>query len=122
MTAIVDALGREGLVASRSGLAKFLRRDEQTGSLERCRRPSKVTLQALAIVEAQMQDDNETTATQLRAFLSSKGYSLSPSTLLRRHFSLGWTFCGSAYCLMILEANKLKRLYWARKYAHEMGF
>ena len=126
-TAIVDALAREGLVASRSGLAKFLRRVEQTGSLERrpgSGRPSKVTPQAMAIVEAQMQDDDETTATQLRALLSSKGYSLSLSTLLRSRSSLGWTFRGSAYCQMIREANKLKRLQWARKYAHEaeMGF
>ena len=53
-TAIVDALAQEGLVASRHGLARFFRRVEQTGSLERCPgsgRPSKVTPQAMAIVE-----------------------------------------------------------------------
>ena len=75
-TAIVDALALEGLLASRHGLEKFLSRVEQTGSLERrpgSNRPSKVTPQAMAIVEAQMQGDDETTATQLRALLSSKG-------------------------------------------------
>ena len=51
-TAIVDALAREGLVTSRSGLVKFLRQVEQMGSLERCPgsdRPSKVTPKAMAI-------------------------------------------------------------------------
>ena len=53
-TAIINALAQEGLVASRNGLAKFLCRVEQTGSLERrpgSGRPSKVMPQAIAIVE-----------------------------------------------------------------------
>ena len=33
--------------------------------------------------------------------------------------ALGWTFRGSAYCQMIRDANKVKRLEWARAYASE---
>ena len=63
-----------------------------------------------AIVEEAMRADDETTAVRLRAMLIAKGYSLSLSTLLRCRKSLGWTFRGSAYCQMIREANKAKRL------------
>ena len=29
---------------------------------------------------------------------------------------MGWTFCGSAYCQLIRQVNKEKRLEWAQKY------
>jgi hypothetical protein len=32
---------------------------------------------------------------------------------------LGWTFCGSSYYQLIREANKQKRLEWAREYLGE---
>ena len=35
------------------------------------------------------------------------------TTVFRCRTSLGWTFRGSAYCQMIREANKVKRLEWA---------
>jgi hypothetical protein len=47
--------------------------------------------------------------------LTRRGISLSLSTILRCRPQLGWTFCGSAYCQVIHEANKAKRLEWARK-------
>ena len=34
----------------------------------------------------------------------------------RYRTSLGWTFRGSAYCQMICEANKIKKLQWAQQY------
>ena len=124
---IAHALAKEGLVATRQGIAKYLRRVEETGNLHRrpgSGRPSKMTPQAMRIVEAQMQRDDETTATQLRALLLSKGYNISLSTVLRSCSSLGWTFRGSAYCQMIREPNKHKRLQWAQQHAEEaeMGF
>ena len=78
-----------------------------------------ITSEVKAIVEAQMRADDETTAVQLCALLRSKGYSLSLSTILRSRRSLGWTFRGSAYCQLIREANKAKRLDWAWQYVHE---
>ena len=125
--AISDALAHEGLTATRQGLAKLIRRVEETGNLERrpgSGRPSKITPQVKAIIDDQMKRDDETTATQLRGLLLTEGYNLSLSTILRSRSSLGWTFRGSAYCQMIREANKLKRLEWAHEYAceAEMGF
>ena len=117
--AIADALSDEGLHATSQGIAKFLRRVEETGSLERqpgSGRPSIMTSQMLALVEEQMRRDDETTAQQLLALLHRHGYNVSPSTVLRSRTSLGWTFRGSAYCQMIREANKAKRLDFARRY------
>ena len=120
--AIVDALVDEGLRASRRGIAKLIERVIETGSLERqpgSGRPSKVTPKVQAIVEEQMRRDDETTAVQLTKILRDLGYPLSESTVLRSRLSLGWTFRGSAYCQMIREASKVKRLEFARQYAHE---
>ena len=60
-----------------------------------------------------MRKDDETTAVQLAAILSSKGHALSLSTILRGRQSLGWAFRGSAYCQMIRHANKIKCVEWA---------
>ena len=62
--------------------------------------------------------------TQLCGLLHTKGYNLSLSVILKSRSSLGWTFRGSAYCQMIREANKLKRLEWAQEYTREadVGF
>ena len=49
--------------------------------------------------------DVETSAMQLHALLKSKGINISRHTILRCRSLLGWTFCGSAYCQMIRQAN-----------------
>ena len=76
-------------------------------------RPTKITAEVKRIVEAQMKLDDETTAQQLHALLTSKGYALSLNMILRCRSSLGWTFRGSAYCQLIREDNKLRRFEWA---------
>ena len=65
------------------------------------------------IVEEQMRQDDETTATQLYHILKSKGHPLSLRTILRCRASLGWTFGDSSYCQLIRHPNKLKRSLWA---------
>ena len=40
-------------------------------------------------------------------------------TVLRCRTMLGWTFRGSAYCQLIRDANKQKRLDWAHEYRHD---
>ena len=119
---IVDALEGEGLRASRRGIAKLINRVTDTGSLERqpgSGRPSKITPKILQIVEEQMRRDDETTVVQLLKILRDKGHPLSESTILRSRLSLGWTFRGSAYCQMIRDANKTKRLEFPRQYVQE---
>ena len=61
-----------------------------------------------------MTRDDETTATQLHRMLVDNGVDISLSTILRCRTSLGWTFRGSAYCQLIRENNKVKRLEWAQ--------
>ena len=119
---IAALLHEEGLSGSSRGVAKFLARYKKTGSISRLPGSGRCSLVSEAvkvIVEQQMQNDDETTASQLQVLLSSKGFTLCLSTILRCRKSLGWTFRGSAYCQMIRQANKVKRLDWARTYAHE---
>ena len=119
---IKNFLAREGMTASKFGIRKFLKKYEETGSVRRrigSGRPTKVTAEIKAIVEEQMRSDDETTAHQLHAILSKAGYSISLRTVLRCRVSLGWIFTGSRYCQLIREANKAKRLEWARQYLND---
>ena len=64
------------------------------------------------IVDSQMQLHDETTAIHI---LRERGFNISKRTTLRCRSSLGWTFRGTAYCQMIRENNKVKRLLWAQE-------
>ena len=66
-----------------------------------------------------MARDDETMAKQLHTILTAEDIFVSQRTVLRCRKMLGWTFRGSAYCQMIREANKTKRLELARTYASE---
>ena len=112
----------EGLRASRVGIAKFLKKYQETGSIAGrpgLGRPSKITAEIKALVEQKMREDGETTAVQLHAMLRERGYSISLRTILRCRTSLGWKFRGSKYCQLIREVNKAKRLEWAQQYITE---
>ena len=83
---ITNFLREEGMSVSRRGIAKFVNRYRQTGSIARAPgsgRPTKVTAEVKKIVEEQMRLDNETTAVQLHVLLNSRGYQLSLRTILR---------------------------------------
>ena len=115
-------LKEEGIVVSRVGVWKFVKRYQQDGTIHRrpgSGRPSKIAVDVLRIVDAQMAEDDETTAVQLQKLLAEKGHHLSLHTILRSRAKLGWTFRGSAYCQLIRAANKVKRLEWARQYLEE---
>ena len=75
----------------------------------------KPTPEVLAIIEAQIQADDQATATQLVKVVDAKGYKVSKSTIIRAHRTLGWTFHGSRYCQMIREQNKEKRVVWTHE-------
>ena len=119
---IAKALQEEQLRCSRCGIAKFLKVYQATGSIERqpgSGRPSKITAEIKRIVEEQMRLDDETTAYQLHRLLTEKGYLISLRTILRCRTALGWTFRGSAYCQLIRDANKTKRLEWAQQHLND---
>ena len=118
---IAKALEEERLGCLRCGIAKFLKVYQATGSIARqpgSGRLSKITPEMKHIVEEQMRLDDETTACQLHCLLVEKGYMISLRTILWCRTSLGWTFRGSAYCQLIREANKTKRLTWAQQHLH----
>ena len=73
----------------------------------------------LHIINDAMHADDETTATQLQAILASHGLYVSLATIVRNRIQLGWTYRGSAYCQLIRQVNKQKRLEWAQTYLHE---
>ena len=69
------------------------------------------------LVDSRMEEDNETTATQLHKMLSDKGYNLSLETIIRCRSQLGWTYHGSKYCQLVhtCTRNVKKRLIWAKQ-------
>ena len=112
----------ENVKASRVGIASFLKKFEETGCLTRrpgSGRPSKATAEIKEIVEQQMREDDETTAVQLHRILVARKYNITLRTVLRCRTALGWTFRGSAYCQLIRETNKDKRLAWAQAHLHD---
>ena len=115
-------LEEEGLITTRQGITKFLKNYRLTGAIDRCHgsgRPTKASVEVREIVEQQMRLDDETTAIQLHRLLVSKGHTISLSTILRCRKSLGWTYRGSAYCQLIRDANKEKRVSWARDHLQD---
>ena len=120
---IVELLRREKLFASRQGVQKFLRHYQKSGTIGRSPgsgRRSKITEEIRQIVEDQMRLDDETTAYQLHALLTSKGINISLRTILRCRTSLSWTFRGSSYCQLIRTENVTKRLQWAEEHRDDL--
>ena len=101
-----------------------LQKYSKTRSIERrpgSGRPTKMTAAVRALMEQQMRNDDETTAVQLHALLQRHGYTMTLKTILRCRAALGWTFRGSAYCQLIRQCNKAKRLQWAQQHLSD-GF
>ena len=121
-TTIVKILKEEKIKVTTSGVCRLLQKYRETGSIARLPgsgRPTKITPEVLQIVETQMQLDDETTAVQLQKILADSGHPLSLKTILSSRHKLGWTFRGSAYCQIIREENKAKRLEWTQEHLNE---
>ena len=107
----------EGVKVSQFGVHKFVQHYNETGSIERKEgsgRLSVVTTTVKELVNQQMEKDDETTTHQLYRMLMENGIQISFRTILRCRTALGWTFRGNAYCQLIREANKVKRLEWSQ--------
>ena len=112
----------DGISASRYGVAKFLKVYQSTGTIGRragSGRMSSITWKIKELAEEKMKEDDETTATQLHYMLLDNGITISLRTVLRCRTILGWTFRGSAYCQLIRQVNKEKRLLWAQQHTTE---
>lgn len=119
---IADVLTLEdATIVSKQSIRLFLKRFMERGTI--ARKPGsglvlKLSSSVLQIIEDAMQEDDETTATQLQAKLASQGVYVSLSTILRNRRQLGWIYRGSAYCQLIRNENKQKRLEWAHTNIH----
>ena len=83
-------------------------------------RPTLRTAALLQTIEDIMQADDEATAVQIRSYLLQRSQRLlSLSTILRARRELGWAYRRSAYYQLIHQANKEKRLEWARAHLHD---
>ena len=115
---IAWCLAEEGYSVTKVGIAKFLRRYKETGSIS-CKPgmswESKVTASIRDTIENQMEKDGETTGKKLVKILKTEGVEASVSNVLRWSKDLGWTLKGMSYCQMICDVNKEKRLKFAQK-------
>ena len=109
----------DGIQTTKQGIRQFLKRYELSKSIERkpgSGLPPKLTPSLQKVIEDAMRNDDETTATKLQAMFASKGIYVSLATIVRNRVELGWTYRGSAYCQLIRQQNKEKRLAWARSH------
>lgn len=118
----MDALRAEGITPCRQTVWRFWGHYRTHGSISPLRssgRPQKLTETVLQLIDAAMMVNDETTAKELRILLQQHGMVVSLRTVLRGRRSLGWTFRGAAYCQLIRDANKVKRLEWAREHIED---
>lgn len=120
---IADILVLEDeIIVSKQSIRLFLKRFKERGTIARKSGSGlsiKLSPTILQIIESAMQNDDETTATQLQGVLASHNVYVSLSTILRNRRQLGWVYRGSAYCQLIRNVNKQKRLEWAREHLHD---
>ena len=119
---IARLLLEEDIIASRVGIAKLIRKYSETRTIVRrpgSGRPTVITPEIKTFVEEKMREDDEATAEQLHRSLISCGFRILKKTILRCRKDLGWTFRGSAYCQLIRESNKAKRLQWAQDHMQD---
>lgn len=104
------------IVVYKQGIRQLLKRYKDHETITR--KPGsgctiKLSPMVQQIIETVMQEEDETTATQLQTKLANHGIYVSLATILRNRRLLGWVYRGSAYCQLIRNVNK--RLEWARE-------
>ena len=123
VSTIVEYLVLEdGIKVSKQGVRQFLKRYDNYGTIARkpgSGQPPKLSPAIQQIIDDTMREDDETTATQLQAKLASYDIYVSLATILRSRQQLHWIYRGSAYCQLIRNVNKEKRLTWARTFLHD---
>ena len=95
---MAQLLAKEGLSATRNGIAKLIKEYKWTGTirfLPGAGQPSIITPEMKEVVDQQIEKDDKTTATQLYALLKDRGFRVSKRTVLRCWCQLSWTFIGS---------------------------
>ena len=111
---MVDYLVLEDeIIVSKQSVRLFLKRfkERSTTARKAGSRPTlKLSPTILQMIESTMREDDETTATQLKAKLAAEGVYVSLTMILHNRRQLGWIYEGSVYCQLIRNQNKQKRL------------
>ena len=115
-TKIFKVLSEERLKVSFASVTRIIRKIEDTGStknLHRSGRSTKLSAEAKSFIELMMRKNDEATSTQIQKKLTKHGIIVHPSTVRRSRNKLGWTLQRTAYCQLIKDVNKVKRLEYA---------
>ena len=121
---ILKALKHEGLLVSFSSITRIIKKLRLTGSvanLPRSGRPQKLSTEAKTFVDQQMRRDDETTSNTIKKKLERHGICVSASTIRRARKQQGWTLQRTAYCQLIRDANKVKRLNTLKTFSAPSG-
>lgn len=113
---IFKELSNEGLKVSFASVTRIIKKIQDTGStknLHRSGRPTKLSVEAKSFIEDQMRKNDEATSRQIQKKLAKRGIMVHPSTVRRSRNKQGWTLQRTAYCQLIRDANKAKRLEYA---------
>ena len=103
---------------SLSGITRMIKKLHLTGSvanLPRSGRPRKLSVEARAFIDQQMPENDEMTSAKIQKKLAKRGICVSSSTVRRSRKQQGWTLQRTAYCQLIRDANKVKRLEFAQR-------
>jgi len=115
---ILKTLKGEGLVVSLSGITRIIEKLRLTGSganLPHSGRPRKLFVEARAFIDQQMRKNDEMTSAKIQKKLVKGGICVSSSTVRRSRKQQSWTLQRTAYCQLIRNANKVKRLEFAQR-------
>lgn len=115
---IFRVLKKEDLLVSFSSVTRIVKKLRLTGSvanLPRSGRPTKLSVEAKAFIDRQMRQNDETTSKQIEKKLAKYGIEVCSATVRRCRKQQGWTLQRTAYCQLIRESNKGKRLEHAQR-------
>ena len=116
---ILRSLKNEGLVVSLSSVTRIIKKLQTTGSVANrphSGRPAKLSSrEAQAFINQQMRKNDEMTSGQIQKKLMKYGISVCSATVRRMRSKLGGTLQRTAYCQLIREPNKVKRLEYVQR-------
>ena len=107
---IFKLLKAEDLSVSLASIVRIIKKLKTTGSvanLPRSGRPAKLCEEAIAFIDQQMHEDDETTSRKIQKRLARRGVVVSLSTV-RRSAVLSFKFLSSRYILGITRSSAIR--------------
>ena len=114
---ICRSLRKEHLLVSLASVTRIVKKLKLTVSaanLPRSRRPTKLSEEAKVFIDEQTRKNDKMTSGQIQKKQVRRGVVVSSSTAQRSRKQQGWTLQRTAYCQLMRDANKVKRLEFAR--------